>query len=401
MKKYLVRLVLATCVAVATLGSASHLAQAKTIKIGFISVFSGPAAFAGDYAEKGMQLFLSQNPDAFGKHKVEIIKRDATGPNAEVSRRLAQELIIKEKVDLLVGLTFSPNAFAIAGLVNKAKIPVIIQNAATSSITNKSPYFVRVSRTLWSSSYPLGKYLVEKKGTKTAAILYSDYAPGKDAKNAFTKSFTEAGGKILDTIPLPFPQTPDFTPFLQRIKKAKPDVVFVFVPGGKYSTSFVKTYHSIGLTKVSRLVGSLDLTPPTELDLMGEGIDNALVVGHYTPNLDNAENKKFVAAWNAKYPGKIVDSFALQAYDSMAVIAEGVRKTDGKFNGDSFVAAVKGWSYKSPRGPFKIHEKSRDVVQNQYVMEVRRGKDGKLATHVTDTLPNIGDPWKDLGLGKK
>jgi len=376
-------------------------AHADPVKIGFISTFSGPAAFAGDYAQKGVDLFLAQNPDAFGGHEIEIIKRDDTGPNPEVARRLAQELIVQDGVDVIMGLQFSPNAFSVLELANEAEIPVVVHNAATSSITKASPYVVRLSRTLWGASYPLGKYAAEKAGAKTAVVMYSDYAPGKDSWQAFDRGFTEAGGKILDVIPLPFPQTPDFTPFLQRVKNADPDVVFAFLPSGKYSTAFVKTYDSLGLKSVARLIGPGDIAPPSEFELMGDGIEGALIVFHYSAALDNPQNKAFLAAWKKAYPDVAPDAFAVQAYDSMAAIAEAVRKTGGDFDGQSFVDALKGWTFASARGPIEIDPETRDIVQNQYVMEVVRGDDGKLHEKVIDTIPDVGDPWKDLGLDKK
>lgn len=376
-------------------------ASAEAIKIGFISTFSGPAAFAGDYAEKGVQLFLDQNPAAFGGHEIKIIKRDDTGPNADVSRRLAQELIVRDGVDVIMGLHFTPNAFAVLDIADKARVPVIIQNAATASITEASPYVVRVSRTLWGSAYPLGQYATKKLGAKTAVVMYSDYAPGKDAKDAFERAFTEGGGEVLDRVALPFPQTPDFTPFLQRVKSTDPDVLFAFVPSGKYSTAFVKTYETLGLKTVTRLIGPFDIAPPAELELMGAGIEGALVVGHYSESLDNPANKAFTEAWHAKYGDLAVDSFAVQAYDSMAAIAEAVRKTDGSFDGESFVEALKGWRFDSARGPLTIDAETRDAVQNQYVIEIRADARGKLGDVVIDTIPNVKDPWKELGLGKK
>lgn len=375
-------------------------AQAEDIKIGFISTFSGPFAHAGDYAEKGVELYMSMHPDAFAGHTVEIIKRDDTGPNADVARRLAQELVVQDKVDLIMGLQFTPNAFAALDIANKAHIPVVIHNAATSSITEASPYAVRVARTMWASAFPLGTYAYEDMGARTAAVLYSDYAPGKDAKDAFVRSFTDAGGKIIDDVPLPFPQTPDFTPFLQRLKLAAPDVIFAFVPTGKYAQTFVKTYDTIGLKQVSKLIGPFDIAPPAELPMMGDGIDGVVIAGHYAESLDNPANKAFVDAWHMAYPDLEIDPFAVQSFDSMAAISHAVQATGGKFDGDSFIAALKGWSTDSPRGPLSIDPDSRDAVQTQYIMEIHKDEGGKYVPVVVKAYPGIGDPWKDLKIGK-
>ena len=382
-------------------GLATSVAAAAEIKIGFISTFSGPSAASGDYANRGVELFLETNPEAFEPHQIEIIRRDDTGPNAEVARRMAQELIVREGVDIIMGLQYTPNAFAALDITNQAQVPVVIHNAATSSITEASPHVVRVSRTLWGSAYPLGQYVAEELGAKTATILFSDYGPGKDARDGFERAFTDAGGEVVDIIPLPFPQTPDFTPFLQRVREAAPDVVFAFVPAGRYATAFVTTYDNIGLTDVSQLVGPFDIAPPSELELMGDSVEGTIIVGHYADGLDNPENQAFLAAWNEAYPDVVPDPFAVQAYDAMAAIAAAVQATDGDFDGESFVDALRGWTYASPRGPLTIDAETRDAVQNQYVMEIQRDSDGDLQYVVLETIPDVGDPWKDLGIGKQ
>ena len=172
------------------------------------------------------------------------------------------------------------------------------------------------------------------------------------------------------------------------------------MPSGKYATSFVKTYETIGLKDVSRLVGPFDIAPASELEQMGAGIEGAYIVGHYSASLTNPENVKFLKAWNETYPGVAVDPFAVQAYDAMAAIAFAVKKTDGKFDGESFVTALKGWTHNSPRGPIVIDAETRDVVQNQYVMQVRRLPDGKLGEVVVEVIPNVKDPWRVLNIGK-
>lgn len=374
-------------------------AAADTIRIGFISTFSGPAASSGEYAEAGMNLFQQMNPDAFCGHDLEIIKRDDTGPNADVARRLAQELIVQNDVDLITGLQFTPNAFAALEITNKANIPVVVQNAATSSITEASEYVVRVSRTLWGSAYPLGTFTAEELGAKTAIVMFSDYAPGRNARDAFIRAFTDSGGEILDIIPLPFPSTPDFTPFLQRVNAAQPDALFVFVPSGKYATNFVNTYDTMGLSQSTQLVGPFDIAPPSELPLMGAGIENAVIVGHYSQTLDNPANIAFLNAWKAEHGDRPVDPFAVQGHDAMAAIAHAICATDGDFDGASFTDALRGWQYDSPRGPLTIDAETRDAVQNQYVIRLERGEDGTIVENIIKTIENVGDPWKDLGIG--
>ncbi|MGX1309333.1 branched-chain amino acid transport system substrate-binding protein [Amorphus suaedae] len=371
-------------------------AQADPIKIGFISTFSGPAAFSGDYAKKGVDLFLKENPDAFGDHEVEIIERDDTGPNPEVAKRLAQELVVQDGVDVIMGIQWSNNAFAVLDVANEAEVPVVIFNAATASITEASPYAVRVSRTMWQSSYPLGAYAYDKLGLRKIATVFADYAPGKDANQAFAEGFEKAGGEIVDQIPLPFPQTPDFTPFLQRIKASGADGVYAFMPSGPYSTSFVKTYVNLGLKDSVKLIGPGDIAPPSELDKMGEGIEDAIIAFHYSAAVPGDANAKFLKAWTAAYPDTPVDAFAVQAYDGMAAIAAAIEKTDGDFDGESFVEALKGWTYDSARGPITIDPETRDIIENQYILTIVKNDDGKLVEKLVDTLPDVKDPWKEL-----
>ncbi len=368
--------------------------RAEDVKIGFISTFSGPAAFSGDYAKKGVDLYLKQHPDAFGDVNVDIVTRDDTGPAAETAKRLAQELVVQENVDLIMGIQWSNNAFAILDIANEAKVPVVLFNAATSSLTEASPYVVRVSRTMWQSSYPLGTYAAEEMGLKKAIVLFADYAPGKDAKEAFTKGFEEAGGSVVEEIPLPFPQTPDFTPFLQRAKLSDADTIYAFMPSGAYSTAFVKAFVSTGLKDKMTLIGPGDIAPPSELELMGEGIEDATIIFHYSTAVPGAANEAFLKAWNEAYPDTPVDAFAVQAYDGMAAIDHAIRKTGGDFDAESFVDALKGWTYDSARGPISIDPETRDVVENQYIMKIERNNEGKLSETIIDTIKDVKDPWK-------
>lgn len=387
------RTLLAIAAAATVLGVA--VAQAADVKIGFISTFSGPAAFSGDYAQKGVDLYLQQHPDAFGDVDVEIVTRDDTGPAAETAKRLAQELVIQDQVDLIMGIQWSNNAFAILDVANEAEVPVVLFNAATSSLTEASPYVVRVSRTMWQSSYPLGTYAAETMGLSKAIVLFADYAPGKDAAAAFTAGFSEAGGEIVEEIPLPFPQTPDFTPFLQRAKVSDADAIYAFMPSGAYSTAFVKAYVSTGLKDQMTLIGPGDIAPPSELELMGEGIEGATIIFHYSSAVPGETNAAFIKAWQEAYPETPVDSFGVQAYDGMAAIAHAIRETNGDFTAQSFVDSLKGWTHDSPRGPMMIDPETRDIVENQYIMRIVRNSDGKLVEEIVDTIPNVKDPWKE------
>ena len=246
-------------------------AWAETVKVGVILPYSGPNAQLGQQVDRGFELYQKLNAKGTGGHKIEIIKRDSTGPKPDVAKRLATELITRDKVDIVAGVVYSNNAFAISDVTRKAKVPLLIMNAGTAAITTRSPYTARVSFTMWQAAYPLGKYAYEKMKIRTAAVAYANYSPGKDSKNAFTKAFTAAGGKVVADIPFPFPKIPDFTPFLQSVKDAKPDALYVFIPAGKWATGVMKTYDDLGMRAAGiELIGPGDITQDSELPNMGQ-----------------------------------------------------------------------------------------------------------------------------------
>ncbi len=372
-------------------------AGAATVKVGIILPYSGANAQFGAIMDQAMDLYMKQNPNSLGGHTIKIIKRDSTGPRPDVAKRLAQELITREKVDIIAGIIYSNNAFAIVDLAKKAKVPVLIMNAGTASITTRSPYVARVSFTMWQSAYPLGALAYNEMGIKTAAVGYANYAPGKDSKNAFVASFTKAGGKIIADIPFPFPKIPDFTPFLQRIKDVKPDALYVFIPAGKWATGVMKTFGDLGLGDAGiKMIGPGDITQDSELPNMGDIPIGVITMHHYSAAGDRPENKKFVAAWKAAYGADSTPDFlAVQAYDGMAAIYEAVRKLDGKITADGAIGVWKGWKFNSPRGPIMIDPETRDIVHNQYLRRVDK-VNGKLQNTEISTIKMVKDPWKEL-----
>lgn len=376
--------------------------SADTVKVGVILPFSGPNAQLGQQLDRGMELYRKLHPDAAGGHTVELIKRDSTGPKPDVAKRLAQELITRDKVNVLAGVVYSNNALAIADLSRKAKIPFVIMNAGAAVITTKSPYIARVSFTMWQSAYPLGKYAHDKMGIKTAAVAYANYAPGKDSKNAFTEAFTAAGGKVVADIPFPFPKVPDFTPFLQRVKDTKPDALYVFVPAGKWATGVMKTYGALGMREAGiQLIGPGDVTQDSELPNMGDVPMGLITIHHYSAAAERPENQKFVKAWKEAYGADSTpDFFGVQGWDGMAAIYAMVAKLGGKLDGPKAMAALKGWQFNSPRGPIMIDPETRDIVGNQYLRKVEK-RGGKLANVEFETIEMVKDPWKELHQKKK
>jgi branched-chain amino acid transport system substrate-binding protein len=367
--------------------------SAETVKIGFISSFSGPSASIGDTMDKAVKLYMKEHEKELGDIKLEIIRRDDTGINPDMAKRLAQELITRDKVDLLTGFIYTPNLNSVAPLVTESKTPVIVMNAATSASVRLSPYFVRVSMTLWQSSFPMGQWAA-KQGMKAAYVAVTDYAPGHDAENGFTKGFTDAGGKIVGSVRMPA-KNADYTPFLQRIKDEKPEVLFVFVPGGKESASFMKAFTETGLAKAGiKLIGTHDIVADDELVNMGDVPTGAITMGHYSAAADRPANKAFLAAWKREYGADSSPSFfSVGAWDGMNAIFDLVKAQKGKIDADKTMEFMKNWkSDNSPRGPIMINSETRDIIQNEYVRRLDR-VDGKLANVEIETLPMVKDPW--------
>jgi branched-chain amino acid transport system substrate-binding protein len=371
-------------------------ALAQTIKIGLINTYSGPLASNGEQIQKAVDLFMKQNESKLPAGvKIEIIKRDDTGINPETAKRLAQELIVRDKVNLITGVVWTPNAAAIAPLATEAKVPFVIMNAGTAMLTTLSPYIARTSFTLWQSSYPMGSWSAKK--FKTAYIAVSDYGPGHDAQAGFTKGFTDAGGKIVGEVRMP-PPTTDFAPFLQRVKDAKPEALFVFVPAGKNATALMKGFGELGLAKDGiKLIGPGDITTDEELPNMGDVPLGVITMFHYSAAGDRPANKAFVDAYKKEYGANAWPNFiSVGAWDAMQAIFDAIRAQGGKLDGDRTMEFLKTWKNpNSPRGPIAIDPATRDIVQNEYVREVRK-VGGHLANVELETIPAVKDPWKEI-----
>ena len=377
-------------------------AIAKTVKIGVVLPYSGGAAQFGEQIDRGMNLFISQHPDAFGGHEIEIVKRDSKRPGGDIAKNAVQELITREKVNLLTGFVFSPNAIASAQLVTQGKVPMVIMNAGTAWIPKLSPYIARVSFTMWHAGYPMGEYAFDKLGCKTASIGFTDYPPGKDSRNAFTMGFEKSGGKVLEAIPMGGPrEVPDFTPFFQRVKNAKPDCFYVFVPAGNHSVAVVKTYTNIGMKDAGiRLIGPGDITQDTKLQSMGPDAAGMVTVHHYSADYQTPVNQAFVKAWKAAYGDDTTPDFmGVAGYDGMAAIAHAITTQNGEVTAEGTMSALEGWSYDSPRGSITIDPETRDIIQDSNVHRVV-AKDGRLMIEVIDTIPQVKDPCKALQIGK-
>ena len=381
---------------VATLLSVATPALSQTIKIGFISSYSGAAAAQGDQLDKGVKLYMKLNGDKLPPGvKVELITRDDTGPNPDVAKRVAQELIVRDKVQILTGLVWTPNMAAIAPLTTEAKVPFVSMNAAGARIMNNAPYMARVSFTLWQSSYPLGQWAAKKY--KRAYTAVSDFAPGHEAEEGFIKGFKEGGGEIVGSLRVPL-ANPDCVPFMQRIKDAKPEVVFGFNPAGKAATGMMKAYADLDLAKAGiKYIGTGDIVTDDELPNMGDVALGVTTVHHYSAHSDRPANKAFVAAYKKEFGENLNPSFmAVGAWDAMDAIFHAIREQGGKVDPDKTMEALKKWrNPNSPRGMVSIDPETRDVINPEYLREVRK-VGGKLANVELETLSTgLKDPMKE------
>jgi branched-chain amino acid transport system substrate-binding protein len=374
---------------------------AQTVKVGLINSYTGFVAQAADQGQKGTDLYFKEHEKELPPGvTIELLKRDDTS-NPEVGKRLAQELITRDHVQLLTGIVLSPVATAVAPLTAEAKVPLVISYAAAGvTIPRLSPYVVRVTFTLWQESYPMGKWAAEQ-GWKTAYTAVTDFIAGHDAEAAFTKAFTDAGGKIVGADRFP-PANPDFTPFVHRIKDAKPDVAFIFVPAQTQATAMMRAINDLGLREAGiHIAAPQDLLPDEELPNMGDEPLGLITSGTYSVAGKRPANEAFLAAWKREYGDKAIpDFFSVDGWDGMAMIFDLVKATKGKFTADEAMTFFSHWKNPdSPRGPIMIDPQTRDIVQNIYIRRVEK-VGGKLANVEIDTIPMVKDPWKELNPAK-
>jgi len=377
-------------------------AHAQEVKVGVALPYTGIGAEFAQLVDRGMELYLKLNADKVKPYKITLLRRDVKDPTGANAKIAVQELLTQDNVDVLAGWIYSPNAIASAPIVSAGKKLAVIMNAGTAHITNLSPYYVRTSFSMWHAGYALGEASAKILNAKTAVVGYTDFPPGKDSLAAFKRSFEANGGKVIDEIPMGGAgAVPDFTPFFQRAKDKKPDVFFVFVPAGDHSVAVTKTYAALGMKEAGiKLIGPGDITQDNKLQAMGDSAVGLITMHHYNADLDNPENKQFVAEWKKAYGADSTpDFFAVGGYDGMAAIVHATQALKGKIDGDAAVAALKGWKFNSPRGPIMIDPDTRDIVMNEYLVEVVKGKDGKLHQKQLGKIDNVKDPCKEQKIG--
>jgi branched-chain amino acid transport system substrate-binding protein len=372
---------------------AARASAEEPLKVGLVAEFSGPFAGYGKQIHNGIKAYMMQHGDTVAGRKVEIILKDTTGPSPEIAKRLAQDLVTQDKVDFLAGFGLTPNALAVAPLATQAKTPMIVMNAASSIITSKSPYIARFSMTLPQVTVPIAQWSA-KNGIKKVYSIVSDYAPGIDAETAFNKAFTPQGGEVIGSVRVPL-KNPDFAPFVQRAKDAKPDAVFIFVPAGEQGIAFVKAFTERGLRQAGiKLIGPGDVVDDEVLEAMGDPTLGIITTHHYSAAHEGPENAAFKKAYaEANGNGSRPNFMAVAGYDGMAAIYEVARKLGGKLDADKAMAVLKGLKLQSPRGPIHIDAETRDIVQTVYVRRVERTKGG-LYNVEFDKFLDVKDPGK-------
>jgi branched-chain amino acid transport system substrate-binding protein len=375
--------------ALGAVSSTQALTQ-ETVKIGFILPMTGQQQSTGKQISAAVKLFMQQNGETVAGKKVELIIKD-DGAVPDNSKRLAQELIVNEKVTFLAGFGVTPAALAVAPLATEAKVPEVVTAAGTSIITERSPYIARTSFTLAQSTVPMADW-ASQNGVKKVVTMVSDYAPGADAETSFKEAFTKKGGEIIESIRFPL-ANPDFAPFLQRAGDAKPDAIFVFVPSGQGSI-FIKQFLERGLDKAGiKIIGPGDVTDDDLLNGMGDQVLGTVTAHFYSADHPSAVNKAFVEAFEKANNGMRPNFMAVSGYDGMHLIYEALKKAGGKTDGDSLIAAMKGMKWESPRGPISIDPDTRDVVHNVYIRKVEK-KNGELFNVEFATFEAIKDPVK-------
>ncbi|HUC51760.1 MAG TPA: ABC transporter substrate-binding protein [Xanthobacteraceae bacterium] len=376
--------------AATALAVAAGAAQAQDVKIGFILPMTGQQQSTGKQEAAGAKLYMQQHGDTVAGKKIQLIIKD-DGAVPDNTKRIAQDLIVNDKVNFLAGFGVTPAALAVAPLATEAKVPEIVTAAGTSIITEKSPYIARTSFTLAQSTVPMADWAA-KNGIKKVVSMVSDYAPGADAAKSFAAEFTAKGGQILDSITFPL-ANPDFAPFLQRAADHKPDAIFVFVPSGQGGI-FVKQFAERGMDKAGiKIIGPGDVTDDDLLNGMGDPVLGTITAHIYSADHDSPTNKAFVAAFEKANGGMRPNFMAVGGYDGMHLIYEALKKTNGNTDGDALIAAMKGTAWESPRGPISIDPDTRDIIQNVYIRKVEK-KNGQLYNVEFETFPSVKDPIK-------
>jgi branched-chain amino acid transport system substrate-binding protein len=370
------------------LGAGAANAQ-ESVKIGMINEYSGQFADTGNQIDHGVTLYMKQHGDTIAGKKIEVIRKDTGGIAPDIAKRLAQELVVRDNAEIFGGFSLTPNALASADISAQAKRFMVVMNAATSVITEKSPYIARTSSTTPQLNYTLGKWAA-KNGIKTVYTMVSDYGPGIDAETWFQKGFKEGGGEIVGSVRFPV-ANPDFSAFVQAAKDKNPDAIYIWIPGGAQPAAVGKALSERGIdAKKTKILGQDALASESALASMGDASIGIISVSDYDFNHQSPMNKEFVKAYNDEFH-RNPDFFSIGGYDGAHLIYAALEKSGGKADGDSLIAAAKGLGWESPRGPIMIDPETRDIVQTVYIRRVEKTPAGLLNVEF-DSVPNVKDP---------
>jgi branched-chain amino acid transport system substrate-binding protein len=379
-----------TLILAAAVAAAFPAYAQQTVKIGLILSSSGQFADAAAQLDNGIKTYMKQHGDTVAGRKIEIIRRDTGGVAPDVAKRLSQELVVREKVDILAGYVLTPNAMAGGDVSAEAKKFMVVMNAATSVVITKSPYMIRTSVTLPQVMETFGTWAATKGGLKESYTMVTDYGPGHDSENAFTSAFKAAGGKIVGSVRFPV-ANPDFAAFVQRAKDVGPQSIYIFIPGGAQPAALGKAFAERGIDKnKTKILGSGETTAEAALKAMGDNALGIITAWHYDYKLDNKLNQRFVKDFNEMH-GRNPDFFSIGGYDGMHAIYETLKKAGGKTDGETMIKAAKGLKWESPRGPMSIDPDTRDVVQTVYIRRVEK-VGNELVNVPFDRISNVKDP---------
>ena len=378
--------------AVALMAAATAAPAQGTVKVGLILTLSGQFADAGIQMRNGAQTYMKQFGDTAGGKKIELIIKDSGGMAPDVAKRLAQELIVRDRVDILAGFVLTPNALAAGDVSAEAKKFMVVMNAATSIVTTKSPYMIRTSVTLPQVAETFGTWAATRGGVKKTYTMVTDYGPGHDFEAGFQRAFKEAGGEVVGSVRFPI-ANPDFSAFIQRAKDINPESIMVFVPGGAQPAALGKAFAERGVdTSKTKILGSGETTAEQALKSMGDASLGIITAWHYEYTSKDPKNVTFVKLYNEMH-NRNPDFFSLGGYDGMHAIYEALKKTNGDADGEKLVAAAKGLKWDSPRGPMSIDPETRDVVQTIYIRKVEK-VGGEPQNVPFDKIENVKDPVK-------
>jgi branched-chain amino acid transport system substrate-binding protein len=377
--------------AFALLAPLSASAQ-STIKIGLILPYSGQFADTATQMDNAIKLYVKQHGDTVAGRKLEFIRKDTGGVAPDVAKRLAQELIVRDKVDILGGFILTPNALAVGDVSAEAKKFMVVMNAATAIITTKSPYMVRTSLTVPQLNETFGNWAY-KTGIRKIYTMVSDFGPGRDAEQSFHLGFKEAGGEIIGSVRYPL-ANPDFSAFVQRAKDLNPEAIYVWVPGGVQPAAIGKALAERGIDpNKTKILGQGELTEDEARKSMGDASVGIITVYHYDHSHDSPLNRQFVKAFKDEYGGRNPNIYSIGGYDGIHLIYEVLKKTGGKTDAESLIAAAKGMKWESPRGPVSIDPETRDIILTVYIRRVEK-VGGELMNVEFDKIENVKDPFK-------